>query len=276
MSRLSVQVLLNKGREGISLHRLPRLLSEIQKFLDSLTEDTVGQRTEWLGFEFYNSSLGYTARSEIEVAKEQAEDFQLCLKGVINRSPDPKLRDSTLAQYANIAEPISDEDTVSFGIPTAGAAAEESEEIAGDRVEWLDFDKASALSLVSGIQLEVKSIGGVQGVVHSLYLGSKPPHFQLRELSTTVLIKCEYDESKHQEIVHAIERPNAVIIVHGLIHTNLKTRKISKIEVSRIEPAATLSGDELQKLIGSFQARLQGQIDEPDLQGIINRMRGRG
>jgi len=267
--KIRVHVLLNKGKRGISLHKLPRILADIQAFLDSLSQDTVGRGGDWIGIQFRStSSMEYTAESVAAVEPHRVKDFDGCLKGVIQSKPDPKLSRSTLQRYAKITEPLIEE-TVSFGIEsevTPEGSAPQSV------VEWLDLNKEEAIHLAGQGQSLVKSHGAVQGIVHSVFLGSTPPHFQLRELSTGNLIKCEYDESKYQELVNALETPRAVVHVYGLIFTDLLNRNIQRLQVSRIDIARILTPADLERFIGCAPELM----DPENLQDYIDESRGRG
>jgi hypothetical protein len=267
--RLRVHILLNKGKKGISLHRLPKMLADIQKFLDSLSEDTVGRSPDWTGLHFRSTaSVEYTAESAEVIDLDRVKDFDECLKGVVRSKPDPKIRRSTLLQYARIAEPFGEE-TVSFGI---GSDLDLETSRPDVRLEWFDFNKAEAANLAATGQALIKSHGGFQGVVHSLFLGSSPPHFQLRELSTGDLIRCEYDDSRYQEIIEALEKPRAVIHVYGVILTDLVNRRIQRVQVSRLDVARYLTLADLDRFIGCAP-----ELFGPgELQHFVDESRGRG
>jgi hypothetical protein len=261
--KLRLRVLINKGQHTISLHKLPKILTDIQKFLDSLSEDTIGRKGDWVGLEFKSTnSIEYAAEKIDPVEEDRINDFNACLRGVVGGKPDPKLRQSTLAQYAQIVEPGSEE-TVAFGLGDEQGAQQ------AIPIEWLSVSPEITAGLATEASI-VRSIGSVQGVMHSLYLGTS--HFYLRELSSQNLVKCEYDKSKYHEIVEALETQNAVLHVYGTILTDLADRKIRSLSVSHIEVASVLSLTDLNKFIGSTA----GIINTDDLQGLIDRNRNRG
>ncbi|MGI8960359.1 MAG: hypothetical protein ACR2IV_11480 [Bryobacteraceae bacterium] len=265
--RLRVRVLLNKGKKGVSLHRLPRILSDIQKFLDSLSEDTVGKSGDWMGLEFRSTeSVEYTAESVDVVEQERIRDFDECLKSVVRSQPNPKIRPSTLQQYFQIAQ-SSIEETVSFGV---GSELEPDSPTLAGELEWLDLNRGGAANLGVGQSL-VRSHGGLQGFIQSLFLGPESPHFYLKELSIGERIPCEYDESKYPEIVEALKRPRAIIHVYGIILTDLAERKIRKMHVSHIDVAPSLTLADLDRFIGSAPE----MIDPDGLQAFIDESRGR-
>ena len=62
MADLRIPIVLNKGRKGIPLQKLARISYELQQFLGLLGEDLqIEMGAGWLGTDFYNGSLGFTA-----------------------------------------------------------------------------------------------------------------------------------------------------------------------------------------------------------------------
>ena len=129
-----------------------------------------------------------------------------------------------------------------------------------------------ALAIASDVQAVVRSHGGVQGVIHSVFLGASPAHFQLRELSTGELVKCVYSSRKqYDELAAVLKQQNAVVHVYGIIRTDLVNRQIEELRVDKIELADTFSEDDLNRFIGSAP----GMLGDQGLQDFIDYMRGR-
>jgi hypothetical protein len=269
--KLRVRVLLNKGRQGISLHKLPKMLTDIQQFLDMLSEDVeIGTNKDWFGFEFSNSSLGYVAVKNDPVEDHQAKTFNETFKAISERRPTDRVRRSTSAQYARIADPIDPDETVNFGLEEVPSGQPETQQ---PEVQWLELTKEQAFLIAREAQAKVGAFGAIQGVLHSLYLGAHPPHFHLRELSSGDLVDCFYDREKHYgEIVSALKKENAVLHVYGYTVTDLPNRRIEQMRITRIEVAEVLSPDDFDKFFGCAP----GITGELDLQEFIKRSRGRG
>ena len=118
----------------------------------------------------------------------------------------------------------------------------------------------------------VRSHGGVQGIIHSVFLGSSPPHFQLRELSTGELVRCVYSNRRqYEELASALKHQNAVVHVFGSIKTDLVNRRVDELRVDKIVPADTFSRDDLDRFIGCSPGILGGQ----PMQDFIDYVRGR-
>lgn len=264
---LRVRILLNKGKRSVSLRRLPIILQEIRKFLELLATDTVGVAGDWFGEEFKStSSLEYTALSSTLVDADRSTAFDASLRSVVQRKPDPSLRQSTLAQYDRVAKPLEGE-SVAFGIDDFI----EAEGKQNKKFEWIDVGRDSNEPLAGIHSALVKSHGSVQGVMHSLFMGADPPYFKLRELSTDKLITCQYERQKYNDIVGALQLENAVLHVYGLIYTNLAESAIDRLSVFSIEISRVLRRDDLNRFTGSLPTIL----GDTSLQNLFDEMRDR-
>jgi hypothetical protein len=266
------------GKGGVSLHRLPQLLANIQQFLDMLAADThAGEGSDWTGLDFHGAEPSYTAATVEHVAEDKAGDFYRAFRAIVKNRPDERVRYATLAQFAQIAESLEPNERVEFGL-----VEEEPEEIkaAGSAkvthppdLEWLRVTKetAATATIANETQALVKAYGSVQGIIHSLFLRSRPPYFHLRELSTGNLVRCIYEQSQYQEIVQALTEENAVLHVFGLSHTDLTSRKLIDLRVDKIEVSHKLTLEALEHFIGSAPELLG---DTP-LQKFLDESRGR-
>jgi hypothetical protein len=269
--QIRVKVLLNKGKSGISLHKLPKLLSEIQQFLDMLGRDVIGDEPEWVGFDFSTThSLGYTAIRSEPVEEEQAEDFNQAFRSVVRRNPNERIRLATLSQYAKIAEPIEPDETVDFSLDEK-VLDSTSQNLPAD-AEWLVLTKQIAALIAMDAETAVRAFGSVQGIIHSVFMGAKPPHFNLRELSSNTLVKCVYDKARYPELAHALQRESAVLHVYGSTVTDMANRKIVEMKVQKIEISQVLSPEDFERFFGCAL----GLTGNEDLQEIIERSRSRG
>jgi hypothetical protein len=265
MAELRIPVVMNKGRKGMPLHKLARISSELQQFLDLLGEDLqIEPGAGWLGTGFYDGSFGFTAEKVDPVEDRKVRAFKHAFRNVAKRKQDARVRPSTIRQYARIAEPIGLEEIVEFGLPKSDAD-EQTE-------EWCELTKQEALLIASDVQSIVRSHGGVQGVIHSVFFGASPPHFQLRELSTGELVKCIYSTRRqYDELAIALKQHNAVVHVYGIIRTDLVNHQIEELRVDKIQLAETFSKEDFNRFVGSAPAMLGNQ----SLQDFIDSVRGR-
>src|ERR1019366_7569354 len=235
MAELRIPIILNKGRKGIPLQKLARISYELQQFLGLLGEDLhIEIGAGWLGTGFYDGSFGCTVEKVDPVEDRKASAFKQAFRNVAKRKPDARVRSSTIRQYTRIADPMDLGELVEFSLPKSDA--DEQNE------EWCELTKQEALLIASEVQSVVRSHGGVQGVIHSVFFGAPPPHFQLRELSTGELVKCIYSSRKqYDELAAALKQQNAVIHVYGTIKTDFVNRQIEELRVEKIALADEFS-----------------------------------
>jgi len=266
MAELRIPVLLNKGRPGIPLHKLARISLELQHFLELLGQDVqIDSGLGWIGTGFYEGSVGFTAVKAEPVEDHKAKAFKQAFRNVAKRRPDARIRPSTIRQYTRIADPIELEEVVGFGLPPVDGPEQGPE-------EWHDLTKQEALLIASEVQTVVRSHGAIQGVVHSIFFGASPPHFQLRELSTGELVKCIYSSRKqYDELALVLQQQNAVVHVYGFIKTDLVNRQIEELRVDRVALADTFSKEDFERFVGCAPAMLGDQ----SLQDFIDEVRQR-
>src|ERR1019366_6037355 len=252
MAELRIPIILNKGRKGIPLQQLARISLELLQFLGLLGDDLhIEIGAGWLGTGFYDRSFGCTVEKVDPVEERKASAFKQAFRNVAKRRPDARVRPSTIRQYTRIAEPIGVGELIEFSLPKSDTDQDN---------EWCELTKQDALLIASEVQSTVRSHGGVQGVIHSVFFGASPPHFQLRELSTGELVKCIYGSRKqYDQLAEVLKEENAVVHVYGVIKTDLVNRQIEELRVDKIEPAESFSKQDFDRFIGCAPGLLGDQ-----------------
>jgi hypothetical protein len=265
MAELRIPIILNKGKKGIPLQKLARISYELQQFLGLLGDDLhIEMGSGWLGTGFYDGSFGCIVEKVDPVDDRKATAFKQAFRNVAKRKSDARVRPSTIRQYTRIAEPMDLGEMVEFSLPKSDT--DEQDE------EWCELTKQEALLIASEVQATVRSHGGVQGVIHSVFFGASPPHFQLRELSTGELVKCIYSSRKqYDELAAVLNQQNAVVHVYGIIRTDLVNRQVEELRVDKIELAETFSKEDFDRFIGCAP----GILGDQSLQEFIDYVRER-
>ncbi|HLH00113.1 MAG TPA: RodZ domain-containing protein [Bryobacteraceae bacterium] len=140
MARLRVRVELNRGGVGVPLHKLASVVHEAQRFFEMLAEDVhiAQDRGEWLGFDFDNESLNFTAEFVGPVSGQQAQAFYAAFDGVTS------LRRATIAQFTQITEAIGEDELIGFGLYQSDQETEPG--------EWRCLSRRDALRIADEIQ----------------------------------------------------------------------------------------------------------------------------
>jgi hypothetical protein len=141
MARLRVRMELNRGGVGVPLHKLASVVDEAQKFFRMLGDDVHIERDrgEWMGLDFDNKSLNFTAEFVGPVEPGQVREFYAAFDGVT------QLRRATIAQFARIADAIEEDELIGFGLYQSDQETEPS--------EWRSLSKREALRITEEIRL---------------------------------------------------------------------------------------------------------------------------
>jgi hypothetical protein len=132
---------LNRGGVGVPLHKMARVVDEAQKFFRMLAGDVHidPESGEWLGLDFDNKSLNFTAEFVGPVTAGQAGQFRAAFDGVT------LLRRATIAQFARIAGAIEEDELIGFGLYQSDEETEPT--------EWRSLSKRDALRIGEEIHL---------------------------------------------------------------------------------------------------------------------------
>src|SRR5665213_2148373 len=147
MTRLRIRIELNRGGVGVPLHKLASVVEEAQKFFYLLAEDIHVDQTQgdWLGFDFGNESLNFTAEFVGPVTTEQVAAFHAAFDGTTS------LRRATIAQFARITESIEQDELIGFGLYM--------QDDGNEPTEWRCLSRRDALRITEEIQLLIQASG---------------------------------------------------------------------------------------------------------------------
>ena len=154
MARLRIRIELNRGGVGVPLHKLASVVDEAQKFFYLLTEDVQIDQSkgEWLGFDFGNESLNFTAEFVGPVTAEQVAAFHAAFDGTTS------LRRATISQFARITDAIEQDELIGFGLYLSDEG--------NDPTEWRCLSRRDALRITEEIQLLIAASGEEQRESH--------------------------------------------------------------------------------------------------------------
>jgi hypothetical protein len=154
MTRLRIRIELNRGGVGVPLHKLASVVDEAQKFFYLLTEDVQIDQSkgEWLGFDFGNESLNFTAEFVGPVTAEQVAAFHAAFDGTTS------LRRATISQFARITDAIEQDELIGFGLYLSDEGSEPT--------EWRCLSRRDALRITEEIQLLIGASGDAERESH--------------------------------------------------------------------------------------------------------------
>ena len=247
MSQLRLRITLNKGKRGISLDKLEKVVEEMRKFLVSLGDDMeLTEPASWVGLDFHNGSLALTSQYQPEVGPVKLERFNSAIVMLAKSEFPPSLRPSTSEHFFEVASFLD--------VDEIGEIAVFNED--DEPVPLEITPRTATLARFISVLPYRETIGSVQGKIHSLYKESKPhPHFMLRELSTDNLIKCQYEESEYPAIVKALEVKDQVLHVRGRIVTDTRGRSIHHLRVEHILLSDPYGIEDVEKFLGTGESQ---------------------
>lgn len=264
MAIIRIPVALNKGRIGIPLHKLGAIVKETEIFLKMLAEDIQlpGDNKQWLGLDFKSGSVDFIAEYVGPVEAPKAVLFAKTFDDIHCGRDIPMVRNNTKYQYARIADQLDEDEVVEFGI---------YKDLENPIPEILPLSKQVVSIIIGEIQGPVDSFGSIQGVIHSVFMGSSPRHFFIRELSTGDLIKCIYSSVQYADLLKALREEAIIVHVYGLIKMDMVNRRIEQMTMQTIEITEKLSSKEFEEFFGSCP-NFTGQLST---QEFIDQIRGR-
>src|SRR5579872_6342035 len=147
MARLRIRIELNRGGIGVPLDKLASVVDEARKFFCLLAEDIHIDQSQgdWLGFDFGNESLNFTAEFIGPVTAEQVSAFHAAFDGTTS------LRRTTIAQFARITEAIEQDELIGFGLYLSDEGNEPS--------DWRCLSRRDALRITEEIQMLIEASG---------------------------------------------------------------------------------------------------------------------
>jgi Domain of unknown function (DUF4115) len=153
MARLRVRVELNRGGVGVPLHKLASVVHEAERFFEMLAADVhIASEGEWLGFDFDNEALNFTAEFVGAVSQEQIDAFYAAFDGTTS------LRRATIAQFTQITEAIGEDELIGFGMYQSDHEPEPT--------EWRCLSRRDALRIADEMQLLLGAAGEMPQETH--------------------------------------------------------------------------------------------------------------
>ena len=247
MANLKLQIEVNKGKRGISLDKLEHLVQEMRKFLGSMGEDIdLHEPTAWVGVDFKNGSLGFATEYSYPVAPPKLSKFNDAIMALARSEFPSSIRKTTANQFFQLASVLDQDEIADMAVFDETNTA----------VPLEISQRTAILARMITVLPFRQALGALQGKIHALYKESKPdPYFQLRELSTGDLIKCVYGAGEYPAIVRALEVPDQVLHVRGLVVTDTRGRCIHHVQVRKILLADSYGYEDVEKFLHSDGAQ---------------------
>jgi hypothetical protein len=238
---------LNKGKRGISLDKLEKVVQEMRRFLVSMGDDIeLVEPESWVAVDFANGSFEFASEYPYDVASPKLDRFNDAIVALANSEFPQSIRRSTANKFFELASALEQGETAELLV------FDERHAPIPIHISYETYEAAQRIKVLPFRE----SIGSVQGKIHSLYKESKPrPHFTLRELSTENLIRCNYETDVYAKIISALGRVDQVIHVRGAIVTDTRGHSIHHVNVSDIKLAQSYGYEDVERFLGANGSR---------------------
>lgn len=242
MSELRVKIKLNKGRHGIPLQKLADVAKETEKFLEDFGHDLHLGNGEWLAEKFKNGSLSFDLVNPVpDLPEPVIHQAYEALKHVTDIKTSPEslafgVRKSTLLQFAKIALPLSDDDSVEFGIYNSSS-----------RPKIRTLTKRRAITIQKKISQTMRQYGAIRGRIIALFNSSCK--LWVQDILTGEQITCIFEPQIYSNVMQIMRTRDAIVTVEGWSTVN-QLGKVSEIKVSSIEKAPEYQEGDLEKFFG--------------------------
>jgi hypothetical protein len=241
MARVKLRFKLPRKDTGIVLEKLETFLADSRKFLASMAEDLhLDPSAKWLGLNFRNASLSYTAEYPLTVAAPHKDRFNGAIIS-LSRSERPDfIRPATASNFYGLTSNFANEKPLRVAVFPNG----------DHKMQWMEVSKELALSAARASAPYAEYIGAAQGIIHAWYKEASPdPFFYLREASSDALIKCYYGDDLYKEVALAVTKRNQIIHVHGLIRADAIRKTIEEMKVDKVIRSEAYSMDDVRRFL---------------------------
>jgi hypothetical protein len=250
MARLRIRFRFNPGRVGSPMDKLGEFASQTEKFLRSLAIDLglTARKGEWLAHSFSNDSVAFDGEFPMSVPDAIAARGREALEAITGDTPldacNRELMDfTTMAEFAKIGQIMEPDDNFFVGLYADGEAQPSN---------WRQINYTQIGSIRQLLDAPLVSHGSLQGTIHTWHTGARPMFFQLRELHTGNLVRCEHGTDLYSRVHEATKIPNTVIHTYGKIRWDRATNAIVSVDTSDIDITKPLAEIEFERLFGSM------------------------
>ena len=248
MANLRIRLRFNPGRVGSPMGKLGEFSTQMERFLRSLSADLGidAQRGKWLAKNFTNESVAFDGEYADFVDDAISQKALAALEGLSGPSPLGAFNSgyvgySTLAEFAKVGKLLDPDEVYYIGLYRNGDA----------QPDWKSVSHTQTAQLRKLLETPVTTIGSVQGIMYSWHPGATQPFFQVRELITKELVRCEYEDRYYDQVHQAMESQNVTVHVYGRIQWDSVTNAIIKVLIDDIEATEPLSASEFNQFFGA-------------------------
>ncbi len=269
MTRIRLKIELNPGGDGVRLDKLAKISTEVEKFIRLLATDAGAEPHlgDFVAKDFYDGSFGSVIEYAGNVDPRAVDKFNGGLRFFADFK-DPhqyingEFSPATVRQFIELGTVIDADEVVKFGIIDGDAPI--------SAAEWKSVTKITTLNVDSAYNQEYRYEGALQGRLGTWYKDSS--YFNLRELTSSSLVKCYYSAEMYDQIYRLYEDKDAIVNLSGRVVMDRATGSVNEVRVHWVKTYAPLSNSEFEKFFG-LAPDLTGDLSTTE---YIDKMRDDG
>lgn len=217
---------LNKGRRGIVLHKLVKVIEETEKFLESFADDLNLNKTEWLAEKFDNGSVNWQNLYLGDAEPKQIIYGKEALATILSPQSDFEtvsgfdISQKTFLQFAKIAAPLDVDEFIGVG------------SMNGNGFVMQELSKKRAAQIQNDISRSFEEYAGFQGTITALFKDNNS--FWLKDYLTNNRIVCEFAPSQYSAIWSFLEKREVLVNVEGWYHVKDNESRLKITDISEL------------------------------------------
>lgn len=258
MATLKVKVIMEKGREGVSLDKLVNITGETLRFLNHVCNDlrVDEKKGKWIGTKFSTEhSLVFDCEREIGDPNKVRMGNKL-LEAIFSRKENlspVKISKATRIQYYRIASRIDSDESVDFGVYHNGNSKEPV---------FYELNKKIASIIEHETASQSVYYGEIQGIIHSFYKETRRKKLILTELVSGNGVDCYFPDEMYHHMVQLLDDEEGIFFIEGEVTEDMKEGVIKSIEVADYSPAPSFDEKEFDAMIGTMPNITGGETTE--------------
>ncbi len=264
---IKVRVKFSPGVKGVPILKLAQQMEKMADLAQSVASDLgIGVSSEnWVAEKFRNSSCAFDLVCRTPVEDEDNQKFQSTFNSVISFNPRTAktvgaISRQTVDHAVAFAGTFDEDEIASVSLSTAGRKRPKTVKISKNK-----------LLAIADLRTEVQSYyGSVMGTLYGWTRGAPRPFVNIRDITSSELIKCIYKQEDHQKILSLFAKEGAIIIVTGTIKYDNASGKTEITEATDFEFAPEFNEEAYNNFFGMIPD-ITGGLDSAE---YIRRIRG--
>lgn len=249
MPVIKIRLKINKPGNQVSIPKILSVLGSFNAYLGSLGSDLgIGDTETWQmadatqrnqkdAIAFNILSSGHYKQEEVDFFSTALSWPKLDLDGVEKFNIGRK----TVENFAKLVDNFEESDKVFIGTYKKSAQHPSS---------WTIVNK-DLINKISRMPIEkIEFYGDIQGVIKSFAKERKKNKCKIQELIFNSVVDCEFDDDIYKDVVHLLERRDAIVKAYGPCTATRHNGRIYKMSIEKITESPRYKKGDIEGIRG--------------------------